>query len=710
MSESKIDPRLRHLMQQSPAAVAEFAERVGVVRIARLARASKKSRTSPMIQSLQISESETAQKVEVLLRCRDARSLRALRAAGFSMHFSSSGAETVVSGEVALDNLEKLNQIPGVVRVEASRQMVPDLDLSRPETRADRLHQADPAVRGKGVMVGVVDGGIDHTHPAFRHANGKTRILFLWDQGGQPKSAKVPYGREYTRAEINAALASGVPLPHADLGAHGTHVAGIAAGNDIAGGGRFAGIAPEADLIVVALNTEAGTTLGRSTRAFDAFTYIVKRARKRPVAINLSQGMNGGGHSGETALEVGLDNLVRQPNVIVIKSAGNEQEWRIHAGGDIGPGQTATRELQVANNDRLNDIVEVWFDGAAGVSVSLQTPGGEQFPFVIAGNDQEFTTQAGNQISLLTETNSSGTGDALATIILASGDAPFVQPGRWKLLLRNNGAVPLRFDAWIERTRRDVPGEQTRFTTASADPTRTISVPGTARRIITVGSYVTRFAGGSPPGQVSSFSSRGPTRYGLLKPEIAAPGEMIVSARSSRSDAPSDPDPHRTPMNGTSMAAPHVAGAAALILSVRPGLTCEQVKQILMQTARRDGLAAGAPNPSWGAGKLDIAAAVDQARTAQFPVISNVAVEGATLSWRTDIPTTAAVRFHTNRLQLQLGRELGSRVNLNLSTKHSLTLAELAPGEYFCEVVAFSRENWWTADDNNARLYAVRIT
>jgi subtilisin family serine protease len=110
----------------------------------------------------------------------------------------------------------------------------------------------------------------------------------------------------------------------------------------------------------------------------------------------------------------------------------------------------------------------------------------------------------------------------------------------------------------------------------------------------------------------------------LQKPEIAAPGEMIISARSSQSHALPNPDEQHTAMPGTSMAAPHVTGAAALTLSVRPDLTCEQVKQILMRTARRDGFAFSAPDNTWGNGKLDVEAAVGGARTARFSQIRNV--------------------------------------------------------------------------------------
>jgi subtilisin family serine protease len=502
---------------------------------------------------------------------------------------------------------------------------------------------------------------------------------------------------------------------HGDPGAHGTHVSGIAAGNGHASWGWFTGIAPDADLIVVASSSELGTTLGRSVRVFEAFTSIVTWAGTmgRPVVINQSQGMNGGGHSGETVLETGLDNLARQPGVVIVKSAGNEQELRIHAGGHIAQGQTIALELSVENNNILDDILELWYDGEDQISLALQPPGSQPLPFVTPGADGQFETLAGNSVSVDFDLDMDSTGDTLATIILTRGEAAFIQPGIWKLLLRADAINVGRFDAWIERTVRNQPpfSEQTRFTEASADHTRTISVPGTARRIITVGSYITRPRVGAPSsvGNISSFSGRGPTRYGIQKPEIVAPGEGIVAARASQSFAEPFSSWWYTVMGGTSMAAPHVTAAAALILSVRRDLTCEQVKQILMQTARRDGFAVSAPDNTWGAGKLDILAAVARALTAVFPRISDVSVSAGQLRWQTDLPTTSAVRFHTHQRRLQLGKNPASQTDLVLRTDHTMALRGLSPNTYYCEILAYTQDNLLTTDDNRGLFHVMVI-
>ena len=174
----------------------------------------------------------------------------------------------------------------------AARPMVADLDRSRLDIRAEQLHSPPQSsgtkVRGKGAIVGIIDSGIDYTHADFRTAQGKSRILFLWDQAAAAIGGSVPFGREYTRAELNAALASANPftkVPHRDdaIG-HGTHVASIAAGNGLSKV-AFCGIAPEADLIVVAYGGEnANVTLGKSVRAAEAVSYLVRKADGRPIA------------------------------------------------------------------------------------------------------------------------------------------------------------------------------------------------------------------------------------------------------------------------------------------------------------------------------------------------------------------------------------------------------------------------------------------
>jgi subtilisin family serine protease len=500
------------------------------------------------------------------------------------------------------------------------------------------------------------------------------------------------------------------------VGGHGTHVAGIAAGNGRKSNGRFMGMAPDAELVIVSLRGDAGT-LGESTSAVAACGYIVDRAREleRPVAINMSQGNNGGGHSGETPLETAMDNLAREAGVVLVKSAGNEQTWRIHASGTVPQGGTVRRRFESSGNNVQQDILEVWFDATDHIGIAVQAPG-DPTPvandFVLPGNLNTFQTSANNSVRIDAQTvDAGGTGDVRAVVFIGRGAAPRIQPGRWTLHLRGDQIADGGFHIWIERTARNGGGvEQSRFVPADNDPTCTISIPGTARRIITVGSYVTRFEGDAATGELSRFSSHGPSRYGLRKPEIAAPGEAIASVLSSAS-AGIPFEQGYTLMPGTSMAAPHVAGAAALVLEINPRFTCEQVKQVLTQAARRDGAAAVAPDDAWGSGRLTVQRAVDLARQVRFPVVSNVVINGTTLSWETDIPTTGAVRFNTSQKRLALGRAGGSRASLVLGVRHAIDLQGLAQGTYHCEILAFTPapEEWQTVDDDDGRHYAVVV-
>ncbi len=561
--------------------------------------------------------------------------------------------------------------------------------------------------------MGVVDSGIDFTHPCFRGSDGTSRILFLWDQGAPAiNSGLVPYGREYTKPVLDQALAAANPnsiIPHRDTLGHGTHVTGIAAGNGAGGAEGFLGIAPEADLIVVSYASE-GVTLGRSGRALAAVAYIVDRAMDRPVSINISQGMNGGGHCGETNLETGIDDLLLRPGRVIVKSAGNETGWQIHAGGPIASGQTVPLEIRFEANDHEEDIVEVWFSGEDSIAVAVQTPGGTASEFVQPGGEETLQTSAGNRVIVSSDLDAAGTGDTRVTLIFSGGTAPFIQPGLWTILLRSGTVLNGRYDAWIERTSRALgSGEQARFTSANTDETRTISIPGTAKRVITVGSYVTRPNLGeeASKGLASRFSSHGPTRYGQLKPELVAPGEWIISARSKMAHLPEEPDSFHAVMAGTSMAAPHVTGAAALVLSVRPELLCEQVKQILRRSTRRDDFAAGAPDGIWGDGKLDIAAALKLATQARFPRILDVQITGTVVRWRTDEPSTGAVRFHHHQRQLELGKSSGSEADLHLAKEHTIDLAlRLKAGiVYFCEILAFDQGSWSSVDDAEGSFY-----
>jgi subtilisin family serine protease len=159
------------------------------------------------------------------------------------------------------------------------------------------------------------------------------------------------------------------------------------------------------------------------------------------------------------------------------------------------------------------------------------------------------------------------------------------------------------------------------------------------------------------------------------------------------------------------MAAPHVTGAAALLLEINTQFTCEQVKQLLARAARRDGAAASAPDDAWGNGRLTALRAVELARAVRFPVVSNVTINGTALAWATDIPTTGAVRFNTLQRRMALGLAGGSRASLGLGVQHAIDLQGLPPATYHCEIIAFTPgpEEWQTVEDNAGQHFTVIV-
>ncbi|TYB61823.1 DUF4332 domain-containing protein [Nonomuraea sp. PA05] len=628
---------------------------------------------------------------------------------------------------VPVTRLDELSRHESVLRVESSRPLFPELNISRRDVRAAvESPTGSGPLHGEGAIVAVIDSGIDYTHPAFRHPGGISRILHLWDQSATATAGgSVPYGAEYAKEDLDKALGDPRPtdiVPHEDApGGHGTHVAGIAAGDDTHLGGAYQGIAPHADLIVVALPASPGGALGRSTQLVAAVDYVVRRAEGRPVAVNVSVGTNAGGHCGESLLERALDAYARRPGVVIVTSAGNERARRTHAGGTIGEGEVVTLDLVVQPGDAEDDVVEVWFDGEDQISVGVVPPSGPQPAFTAPGEEQTFTTRRGDRVLIDSESDVSGSGDTTTTVIISGRSGQGVEPGVWRLLLRGGTVRHGRFDAWIERAPRDE-ASQSRFSDACADPARTITTPGTSRRLVTVGSYATRPADWGPGhGGLSAFSSHGPTRLGDAKPDLTAPGETIASARCANSALPPQPDLLHTLMAGTSMAAPHVCGAVALMTSARAanrlgGLTSEQAGQLLRRAARpiespfegqepttaTGAREAEAPDagPAWGAGKLDVTRAVEIAATAAFPRVAGPRVEGATLVWETDVDCSWRVRCHTAPARLAIGRHVAERAEDGFGREHRADLSDLPPGRYCCEILVTDRSGLWTRDDN----------
>jgi subtilisin family serine protease len=528
-------------------------------------------------------------------------------------------AGDVVTGSIAISNVPALADIAEVERLEAARVMHVELDLAVVESRANLVHIGPPGRRGAGVIVGTVDSGCDFTHPSFRRADGTSRILLIWDQALNPQGteespAGFGYGVEYNNAQINAALASPDPFAlvrHRDSLApqHGTHVTGIAAGDGSAPGqgrpaGTFVGVAPEADIIIVADNANGNEGLGTSANTLDAVNYIFQQAAARTQAavVNMSLGDNLGPHDGTSLLERGLDNLLGGPGRAFVKSAGNAGAARIHAQGNVVAAATVDVQFNSPPGNSTPDQFDLWYEGGDTFRISLVDPGGNVRGPVNVGAVGNFNFPSGNTVRIDHRNNDAFNGDRRVFITLRPGTAAQVLQGNWRIrILSVASPTGGRFDAWIQR---GAPGQVPTFLAPHEDPSRTISTPGTAAEVITAANYITRGAG---VGSLASTSSRGPTRDGRAAPTVAAPGQTIISAFGHFPNPPGEP---YQGMSGTSMAAPHVAGTIALIFQKNRNRTQSQVKACLESSARTDAFTGPVPNTAWGAGKLDAQGAV----------------------------------------------------------------------------------------------------
>ncbi len=511
----------------------------------------------------------------------------------------------IVTGSVAISELEQVRGHPNVVALRGAVRLRPQLAHSVADIGADppTLQQALPGrvLDGRGVVIGVVDLGCDFAHPHFIR-DGQSRILFLWDQqrtqeGGNLADAprEFSYGREFTRDRLTAALSQ--PNPYAFLGyrlkesAHGTHILDVAGGNNPSA----PGVAPGADLIFVDVNVDdiawrgpgvVGYTYGTSVKLVEAVHYIFQKAGPRPCVVNISLGTNGGPHDGSSLVERAFDELLKQPGRAIVIAAGNSQQHRIHSSGRLAAGEMATLEWELPQSDPSDNEMEIWYSGSDEFLVEVVDHNGVVWGPLSAGSMQEGPPPPPQgpggpiQVHIAHHGNDALNHDNHVGLFVAGGTLG-VGVGRaiWHVRLHAQQVQTGEYHAWIERDDGDdaVPscfGPASSATSFS----HTLGSIASGRQTIVVGSYAAEE--GRP---ISDFSSAGPTRDNRQKPELAAPGFNVVAASARTGGVVS--------MSGTSMAAPHVAGVAALLFQLELDLrgrllTNEELRTVLFQTAQ----------------------------------------------------------------------------------------------------------------------------
>lgn len=481
---------------------------------------------------------------------------------------------------------------------------------------------------GNGVIYGMIDTGIDFNHPDFKDNTGNTRILYLWDQAVTNNSAAPQpynYGREWTAADINSNLCTHNDLP---FYGHGTHVAGIAAGNGLASG-HNKGVAPNADIIAVALNLYSNVSL-----IGDAVNYIFSKAivLGKPCVINISLGDYYGSHDGTDLETQAIEyEIVSQPGRAIVAAAGNAGSIRFHTKTQVQTGDTVFTWL----NDN-NNVINYWFYGDTAqtkflkISVGAnrtnfsdigQTPFHDYY-FALDTVKTDTLTVNGNRIGIIrtaAAVNPSGVHEYAVEITADTSNLLWriVTTGQglhhaWNFSFFANG-LPLT--AWVPQMVNYVRPD-TLYSMVSGLQC--------SDQVITVANYQNlRYYkdvqdslrdGGGQAGEISSGSSLGPTRDDRQKPDIAAGGQLIFSAGvlstlpAMIANQPKDvaKDSLHVIGGGTSAASPIVAGIGVLYFEKNPQATHLQFKQALTACAYQDGFTGtGLPDYQWGYGKAD---------------------------------------------------------------------------------------------------------
>lgn len=605
------------------------------------------------------------EKMEIIIRVTSSDARQQLEEAGFEL---TREINHILVGRIPFDHLEEAAVIDEVSYIEATPQAELQHEESIPNINADQVHAGegglDMPYRGEDVIVGIVDSGIDFTHPDFNTEEG-TRIQYLREY--RDPNEFTPEIIVWDSDDIDENPDEVTQVDGQQGGGHGTHVAGTAAG-----GGKvdpaMRGVAPEADIIAVNASRNP-----QSSRSFsfndiiDGTAFIFEKADEmgKPAVVNLSLGSPAGPRDGTTTLEEAFNELTGPGNIIV-SSSGNSGFEPGHIGADLEP-NTRFMAPVIANENEDEVSIEAWFDRGTlsefkliglqrsddNLEIMGQTdwlrPGEEMDDEIEISRDGQ---TLGYLIADASVTNADINGDSQFTAEIFSEDIGTDLTNTKWIFVANSTINGGRFDMYVNSGGFFYPNETrvSRVRQLIGDNEQTISLPSSASELISVGAHTARSSWvtedefcpfnvpegeecrlqlqvptnpldpdqsrGPNVGELAYFSSVGPLRDGEQAPDVTAPGFMVMSTLSSDFRPPEGALPFVRKggryiiNNGTSMAAPHVAGAVALMLQVNPNLTSDNVRGILEFSSAQDNHTGNVPNNEFGYGKLDVLAAL----------------------------------------------------------------------------------------------------
>ena len=472
---------------------------------------------------------------------------------------------------------------------------------------------------GRGTAIAILDSGVDYRHPDFCTADGATRILTYWDQTlDYDGMNRYGVGRIFSREELDrlltAAAGSGapgsgtpgeqavsapateapLPEPSADFSGHGTHIAGICAGNGRASGGRNRGAAPESSLLVVKLKNDADSVFTDYANLMMAVDYVVRFASDAalPLSINISYGSNDGPHDGSGLMERYLNNCIFYGKNVVVTATGNEGISRRHSHVQVSEDTQNAVPFSVAPGE--NSLYLQLFKHYGDTFTYRLSPPDGSGEILIPGRAGIYRFSLGNNLVrlIISDPTPYQSLQELFLVLLPSASGLSLSSGVWQFHIQAESVVSGSVNMWLPS--REATNAATGFLSPSVDGTLTI--PSTAANVISVSGY------DSTTDTFASFSGRGFLRGPVSdKPDLTAPAVNILSTA---------PGGGYSIKSGTSMAAPFVSGAASLLMEygIVQGrdlfLYGEKIKALLQKGARPLPAFSEYPNPSVGWGAL----------------------------------------------------------------------------------------------------------
>ena len=540
-----------------------------------------------------------------------------------------SGVMIASNFAVIITPANKINEISNIVlrivNIEVSTILTLNA-ISPLEASGAPVFNNNPYLRlnGRGVLVGIIDTGIDYLNKEFQREDDTTRIVRIWDQTiqGDKDIYDLKYGTEYTEDQINQAISlqtsGGDPysiVPSKDDIGHGTRLAGIIGGRGI--NPDLKGAAPDCQFVIVKLSRATKVELDAAVidktdvpsytpwSALLALRYIIAVARelKRPVVVFEPLGSNMGSHIGNGIVEQSINNYSSQSGTVVVVPTGNQGNTDTHTEGIIeSSGDIKDIEIRVGEKQK-NLPIEIWVNKPNRVKLSIVSPSGEVIDNLEAKNTNneriKFLYEGTEMIVNFTSPELS-TGDSLIFI-----RAYNLKAGIWKFRLTGQYIVDGKYYAWIPQ--RELIDSETKFLNSVGYTTLTLS--STSSGAISVAYY------NQDDNSVISESGRGYTRYGMIKPDIAAGGFNAIVT---------NPGGGTSVISGSSVAGAVVAGCCALILQWAvvdknyPDIYAAQIKTYIISGAKgRPGDVY--PNKEWGYGMFDMQGVFDRIRETYNP-------------------------------------------------------------------------------------------